>query len=110
MARRIDVKVSGTCVTRNGEFPVGRMVASLDGEHADVRFVSARLRRALHSGARLRAADLDAFCTEWLAARGRPLDAGAGGARPLDAGDGGLRRRLREVAAELAALAGPPGV
>lgn len=73
----VEVKVRGTCVTRNGEFPVARMACTLDGGQAYLRFVSERLRRSLRSGARLRAEDMDRFCEEWLRMRGRPLDADA---------------------------------
>jgi hypothetical protein len=70
-----DVPVQGTCVTANGSVEVSRMSAhSLDGGLAEVRFVSSRLHRSLRSGARLRAGDLDEFCTAWLTARQRPLD------------------------------------
>ena len=72
----ISVPVQGICVTRTGESPVSRMTAhTLEGGQADLRFVSARLRRMLHAGVRVRTGDLDAFCEAWLKARGRPPNA-----------------------------------
>lgn len=98
MARdiEIDIAVHGTCVTRNGESPIGRMTACvLEGGQVDVRFVSERLRRRLHAGARIGAGDLDIFCEAWLRVRGHPLNAGI---RDLD--------RAKRLGAELFQLLG----
>ena len=67
----VDIPVVGTCVTRNGESQVSRMVACDEGDgQASIRFVSAKLRRALHSGVQIRVVDLDDFCKAWLKVRG----------------------------------------
>lgn len=78
MNNSVDIPVQGFCVTRNGESDVSRMVCTLKGGQADMRFVSARLRRSLHAGAVIRATDMDEFCQAWLGMRGHPLDARSG--------------------------------
>lgn len=65
----VDIEVKGTCIAKNGEYAVGRMVCSLNGARADIGFVSERLRRTLKAGASIDADDLDRFCIAWLEMR-----------------------------------------
>lgn len=79
----VDMKVRGTCVTRNGNYVVSRMTATEDADAClvSVGFVSKKLHRSLHSGAVIDSNDLDGFCEAWLKARGilgSSLNAGAG--------------------------------
>lgn len=65
----VDIEVKGTCIAKNGEYAVGRMVCSLNGGRADISFVSERLRRTLKAGASIDSDDLDRFCIAWLEMR-----------------------------------------
>jgi hypothetical protein len=66
----VSVPVVGKCVTRNGETDIGLMtsVVGTDG-NVHLGFVSSKLHRSLHAGAKVRTIDLDLFCHEWLKSR-----------------------------------------
>lgn len=79
-----DVPVTGECVTRNGISKISRMVAVEEGGgKASLRFVSVKLRRALHAGAEVEVEDLDKFCLAWLHSRGHALKGADVGRRVL---------------------------
>lgn len=65
----IEVKTSGTAVTRNGEFPVGAVRLELTGDKAKLAFVSAHLRRVLHAGCTIEARAMDKLAMEWARKR-----------------------------------------
>ena len=68
----VDIPVVGECVTRNGESRICRMSATghIDGT-VEIGFVSDRLKRSLHAGAKIRSENLDEFCLGWLRSRGK---------------------------------------
>ena len=74
MGNTIDLAIEGECVTRNGVSRVSRMVIKDEGDGTvSLGFVSEKLKRVLHAGAHIGAADFDGVCLEWLSMRGWTL-------------------------------------
>src|ERR1039457_124437 len=66
----IEVKCKGKCVTRNGEYQIGAIRIEMNGDNkVNIRFVSSKLRRALHSGATIDGVAMDKLALKWVAAR-----------------------------------------
>ena len=67
----VEVKATGKCVTRNGEYPIEavRVELSKDGR-ARLGFVSSRLHRNLHAGTTIDAGAMDRLALKWAKARG----------------------------------------
>lgn len=70
----VAIPVKGTCVTRNGNYPVSQMQAEVADKRVKVGFVSRDLHRALHSGFTIDVESMDKFCQAWLKMRsnGKP--------------------------------------
>jgi hypothetical protein len=66
----IEIKTSGTVVTRNGEFKVGAIRLDQKGDKASLTFVSGRLRRVLHAGCSIEAEAMDKLAMRWAEQRG----------------------------------------
>lgn len=68
----VDVKATGSVITRNGEFKISSVRLELSKDESSVKmgFVSGRLKRDLHTGTTIDAKAMDELAERWLKARG----------------------------------------
>ncbi len=59
------------CTGRNGVHSVSTMVAETEGEYVNLRFVSSKLHRSLHGGAKVSVEAMDRLAAEWISKRSR---------------------------------------
>jgi len=67
----VEAKTCGKCVSRNGSYDICSIRLTLsETDVVDIGFVSERLKRQLHSGAKIDAKAMDSLALQWVKKRG----------------------------------------